>query len=164
MTHEEFTKQILRLKNQYGEKAYSEERCRVLWKEFGMADAHGFSQWVDWCLMNKRGAPTGIDMYEAKDACTTKYTYTGGTKCEKCENSGWSDNYEHMDTLVIVAERCSCMGGPERLAAFVQEKDPTLAEGIRKTFSEAGRARLRRLTKSEIEKERDRQASNVKNN
>lgn len=57
MEQAEFQTQVKRLQNQFGQTAYSTERCKVVWEEVKNLSAAQFARIVDRCLGEFRQPP-----------------------------------------------------------------------------------------------------------
>lgn len=154
MKFEEFTFQIDRLRARFGDRTYPQEMTKLLWRRFAFVDQKTFEGQIDYLIVNSKSAPVGVDFEKAIEATESRYS-SGTTRCDKCDNSGWSELWR-TDTGSVVAERCMCMGGTEALANSIQNStrntDPDLAERIRYTFSNAGKDKMTRIPKSELQK------------
>ena len=78
MKHEQFTRQIDRLSENYGEHHYRAERVKMFWKRYGDIEYSLFSTGVTSIILNKRVAPLMTDFDEM--------FFTGQSKSQKVSN------------------------------------------------------------------------------
>lgn len=72
MTNEFFITQVKRLKDVYGEKAYPDERVRLMWNAFKNCFDEVFKEACDDLITHRRTAPMLPEMLEAVDVCINR--------------------------------------------------------------------------------------------
>ena len=116
MTEENFKKQIGRLRAEYGDKAYGEERVKVIWQWAKRLHAELFELTVSEALGNCAHAPLKAKLMETYTEVLNK---NRGLKthpeCDYCYD-GWIPDDQQPPTVY----RCRCPNG-QSLPSYVPE-------------------------------------------
>lgn len=123
MTHESFNTQMRRLTSQFGEKAYGEERWKLIWNEISDLSPEWFRKTVDEMIGNSRLAPLVSEFRDlarqerlkrAKERTKTQTNVYDLDKyrCEYCDNVGIYFSYNNHDpNRSPYVFRCHCSIG-----------------------------------------------------
>lgn len=135
MNPNEFSSQLDRLRENFGDKAISREKANLLWERVRNHELINFKQAVDYLISELQKTPRVSDVVDALYSIPRKNEIA---KCSFCNGDGWI--LGAVDTpQANVAMRCRCLGGPERLANNIKSHprnpDSSLASDILNTFS-----------------------------
>jgi len=123
VTLDEFKIQLKRLKDQFGEKTYSDERAAVLFQSLKQIFLDRFKAAVDYLLLNERQAPMLPQIWNAinsakqsEEAVRNMLPTREESSCQSCYGGGYM--FSKDDHGYEYISRCHCATGkwrPEKL-------------------------------------------------
>lgn len=138
MTEVHFQLQIKRLKSQFSDTAFSNERLAMIWKDVRGCSEDWMTRTVDHFLAAERQAPLPADFKLALAQSSNADKGIRGTRgCSTCEGNGWTLPPYQVGRREV-AMRCDCLGGYMAFANHIRNHptrpDPELAADIEFTF------------------------------
>ena len=132
MQREVFARQIDRLKSTYGDRAYPDERMKIIYNSLANYPDHYLERAVNDFIANMRQSPMLSDFvekfsqFEVEKAEQLKANYAampiqkvGGVECRFCNGSGYAtvrkDNYDFCTI-------CDCSMGAQRPKMYLSPK------------------------------------------
>jgi len=143
MTHQEFSEQLQRLKEAFGDRAYSSERSALLFKKFQNNSVGHLKEAIDTLILNSRTTPllTEIDntlrtqrRARGGDEITPMEfkagLYKQGTYCDQCGNNGFFLCKKSGEDGLPYAFSCHCDAHSRMGFAFPQFKQVHIKQGF----------------------------------
>lgn len=119
MTEEFFKIQIERLRAEYSERAYGQERVRVIWSWARKLNADLFKQTVSEAIGNCSTAPMKFKLVEFYAEVRAKNPgVRTRIECVYCDGYGWIPDTQPLPNVY----RCRCHAGDQMLATVAQWK------------------------------------------
>lgn len=119
MTKEFFMIQINRLRAEYSEKAYGEQRVKVIWEWAKRLNQNLFEQAVSESIGNCSTAPMKFKLAEFYSEVRAKNPgVRTRIECVYCDGYGWIPDDKPLPSVY----RCRCQAGNQMLATVAQWK------------------------------------------
>lgn len=127
--HDTFLSEIKRLRSHFGEKAFSEEKTRILWRRIGTIIHEHMVEFTDTLISTCRYAPTVVEAIEllkpiTGDTLGPRHKESeffpqgrGLTKCRMCSSTGYV-SAKKEGVLNSYAFKCTCANGRNRVDRF----------------------------------------------